>query len=302
MLLIEKLSYKIWLHPKYGKSGSFSTMPGPGKGKARQENIIHDFDTLIKRSEAMKLHYFARLLVVSLAVCVVAGMGSYAQEAKKSADASKDPRKEYSEADRPEENYLARFQAIDVSQRLMRENLEQIYVLKVTAANFKDQGWEKDHEQIYAQYKRGVGNFYKRDVIYARVELEKNKKTISELFKKISEFYRGQTEEMLNNCADVILNLSLDEKSQADPNKNKTVFRNMARLRIGYGQLDDAQSFYDDGLYQHSIYHYRIAKTYCIRILEELDPANSKGKFEVHKADNLNRVYAPAGAKAAGEK
>ncbi len=32
--------------------------------------------------------------------------------------------------------------------------------------------------------------------------------------------------------------------------------------------------------------------------MEELDPANSKGKFVVHKADNLNRVLNPERAKA----
>ena len=37
--------------------------------------------------------------------------------------------------------------------------------------------------------------------------------------------------------------------------------------------------------------HLRIAKSYAISILEELDPQGSAGdKFKVHKADNLNRI------------
>jgi hypothetical protein len=220
------------------------------------------------------------------------------QEAKKAAEPGKDPRKDYTEAERPEENYLARFTAIDVSQRLMKENLEQIYMLKVISSNYKDQGWDKDYQQIYDEYKRAVGFFYKRDVIYSRVELEKNKKTISELFKKIADFYKKNVEQLLSNCADTILNLSLDERSASDPNKSKVVFQNMMRLRIAYGQLDDAQGNYDDFLFQNSIYHYRIAKSYGIKILESIDPVNSKGKFDIDKADNLNRVARPETAKA----
>ena len=244
----------------------------------------------------MKLSDGVKLFVFVIALCVIA-TGAPAQE-KKADDAKKDPRAEYSEAERPEENYLARFQAIDVSERLIKENLEKIYVLKVIASNFKDQGWEGDYKKIYDQYKKGVGYFYKRDVIYSRVELENNKKAIGDLFKKISEYYKDYTQTLLFQCADTILDLSLDERSQSDPNKGKVVFQNMMRLRIAYGQLDDAQNSYTDGLYRTSILHYRVAKAYGIRIMEELDPANSKGKFDVHKADNLNRVLNPERAKA----
>ncbi len=246
----------------------------------------------------MKFKYVVKSLIFASVFFISAAIMVSAQEAKKAAEPTKSPRTEYTEAERPEENYLARFSAIDVCQKLIRENLEQIYMLKVISSNFKDQGWEKDYQQIYDEYKKGVGLFYKRDVIYSRVELEKNKKTISELFKKIADFYKKQTEDMLSNCADTILNLSLDERSASDPNKSKVVFQNMSRLRIAYGQLDDAQNSYDDGLFQYSVYHYRVAKTYGIRILEVIDPVNSKGKFDVQKADNLNRVINPERAKA----
>ncbi|HSV97298.1 MAG TPA: hypothetical protein VLM75_10230 [Spirochaetota bacterium] len=244
----------------------------------------------------MKLRDGVKWFVFVLGVCVLS-TGVSAQEMK-SDEAKKDPRTEYSEAERPEENYLARFQAIEVSERLIKENLEKIYVLKVIASNFKEQGWEGDYQKIYDQYKRGVGLFYKRDVIYSRVELENNKKAINDLFKKISAHYREYTQTLLFQCADAILDLSLDERSQLDPNRSKVVFQNMMRLRIAYGQLDDAQNAYSDGIYRTSILHYRVAKAYGIRIMEELDPVNSKGKFELHKADNLNRVLNPERAKA----
>jgi len=242
-----------------------------------------------------------RFLISAMVLSFVIATGVLAQEAKKGEEA-KDPRKDYTEAERPEENYLARFQAIAVCERLIKENLEQIYTLKVIVSNFKEQGWEKDYQQIYDDYKRGVGYFYKRDVIYGRVELEKNKKAIYDLYKKIAEYYKTETTKMLFTCADTILNLSLDVRTQSDPNKGRTVFQNMMRLRIAYGQIDDAQSNFDDGLFHNSIFHYRVAKAYGIKILEEIDPANAKGKYEVHKADNLNRVLNPETAKSETKK
>lgn len=245
----------------------------------------------------MKSNYFVKLCIFSLIISVAVSAGVFAQETK-AVEPGKDPRTEYSEAERPEETYLSRFQAIDVSERLMKENLDKIYMLKVIASNFKDQGWDKDYQQIYDSYKKGVGYYYKRDVIYARVELEKNKKAINELYNKIADYYKKETEKMLSDCADTILNLSLDERTQSDPNKGRVIFQNMMRLRIAYGQLDDAQGSYVDGLYHNSIFHYRVSKSYAIKILEDLDPVNSKGKFEVHKADNLNRALNPERAKA----
>jgi hypothetical protein len=252
----------------------------------------------------MKSHLIFKTIIFSLALSVAFTTGVFAQAAKKTDEpaATKDPRKEFNEADRPEENYLARFTAISVSERLIKDNLEQIYMLKVISTNFKDQGWDKDYQVIYDGYKKGVGLFYKRDVIYARVELERNRKAISELYKKIADFYKKQTEQMASDCADTILSLSLDERSQSDINKNKTVFQNMMRLRIAYGQLDDAQNNYTDGLYTNSIFHYRVAKAYGIKIMEDLDPEKSKGKYDIHKADNMNRVLNPETAKAETKK
>lgn len=203
------------------------------------------------------------------------------------------PRDAYTEAERPEENYLARFDAIKVSERLIKENLENIYMLKVIVSNYKDQGWEKDYDKIYQDYKKAVSFFYRRIVIYSRVELEKNRKDIQDLCKKMVVFYRVETQKMLKECADKILDFSLDERNRFDPNRTKVLNQNMMRLWIAYGQTDDAERSFVDKIYKSSIFHYRIAKSYAITILEELDPEKSKGRFDVQKADNRNRVLSP---------
>lgn len=206
-----------------------------------------------------------------------------------------DPGQQYSEADRPEDNYLAKFHAQDVVDKLMKTNLEQIFILNVIRENFKDKysDWDGDYKKCYDGYKVGVDYYYRRNIIYSRVKLEENKKMIFQFYKKISDTYRERTLELLNLCADNILELTLNANSSSDPNKNKVLFHNKMRLRVAYGQFDDAERQRIDGMYPISIYHYRVAKTYAIRILEEINPKQFRGKFDVEKADNRNRKWDP---------
>ncbi len=225
------------------------------------------------------------------------------EQPKTEAGKRKHPRDEYPPDQQPEENYLARFKAIEVSEDLQKENLENIYILKVIVSNFKDQGWEKEYNDIYDGYKKALAKYYRRQVIYSRVELEKNKKQINDLFKKIVEVYKVQTEDMLDKCADKILNFELDERNKFDPNRNRTLFHNMMRLWIAYGQIDDADSSALDNVHKSAIYHLRIAKGYAINILEDLTPEKEREKekmdqYKIHKADNLNRILNPETAKS----
>lgn len=249
----------------------------------------------IKRIKRFNLLVFIMLLIIPSIIFAQAQQAQQTQQQEKKTETvtKSHPRDAFEPAVRPEENYLARFKAIEVSERLIKENLENIYMLKVIVSNFKEQGWDKDYQAIYDSYKKGVSLYYRRHVVYSRVELEKNKKTISDLFKKIVDLYNKQTDDMLTQCADKILNFSLDEKSKIDPNRNKVLFQNMMRLWIAYGQVDDASRSVIDGINKNAVYHLRIAKSYAIKILEELDPVGSKGKYNLHKADNLNRIQSP---------
>ena len=227
---------------------------------------------------------------------------SFSQEAAKTdstaggVDQSKtDPASQYSEADRPEDNYLAKFHANDVVEKLMKTNLDQIFTLNVIKENYKDThgDWQEDYKKCYDGYKVGVDLFYRRNIVYARVKLEENKKMINQFYQKISDAYKKDTLEMLNLCANNILELTLDSKSSSDPKKNKILFHNKMRLRVAYGQLDDAERQRSDDIYATSIFHYRVAKTYAIRILEEINPKEFRGKYDRDKADNRNRIWDP---------
>jgi hypothetical protein len=153
---------------------------------------------------------------------------------------------------------------------------------------------------VYKQYKDAVDLYYRRNIIYARVRLEENKASINKLYIKIAKTYRDDCLGLLGKCADVILELTLggDQKSGAgdttvrrsSPEVNKAIFINRMRIRIAYGEIYDGDVAEMNGIPYTSIFHYRIAKSYAIRILEELDPTNNKGKYDVYKADNMNRI------------
>jgi len=205
--------------------------------------------------------------------------------------------KGHDEATRPDDNYLARYHAIDIVNKLMKQNLDEIFLLKVIVSNYTDKGWNADYDKIYNGYKDAMEQYYKRNIIYARDKLEKNRADIRELFKKIIEEYKKQAETLLGECSSKVLQLYLDVSSRIDPNRFDALYTNQQRLRVAYSQLDDAESAKFEKYFIGAIYHLRVSKAYGISILEDLaarpeDRDGIKNKYKVDKADVLNRIYA----------
>jgi hypothetical protein len=215
----------------------------------------------------------------------------------------------FNQGEKPDNSYLAKFHAQDVVAKLIKQNLEQIYLLNIIVKNF-DKGWGDEYGKIYEEYKRAIELYYKRDLVFARVWFERNQKSISDLMKKMSEQYNKDTQAILNDCHAQIVALHLNQKVRSDPNKHKELIQNQMRLQIAYGQMDDAANEFTAKNYEQSIYHYRIAKAYGIRILEAVAYADEsepgakdkedklilkvkdvKEKYKKDKADNRNRIY-----------
>ena len=97
------------------------------------------------------------------------------RDSKKNSDGTYTSNK-YDEADRPDDSYLAKFHARDIVVKLIKKNLEQIYLLKIIVSNFQDKGWKGDYDKIYEGYKNSLQDYYQRNFIYSRVKLEKNRK------------------------------------------------------------------------------------------------------------------------------
>jgi hypothetical protein len=210
--------------------------------------------------------------------------------------------KDHDESTRPDDSYLAKFHAIDVVHKLMKQNLDEIYLAKVIVSNFSDKGWNAEYDKLYNGYKEGMELYYKRNVIYARDRLERNKLDIRELFKKFIEEYRKQAEVLLGECASKVLALHLDVSSRIDPDRFEALYENQLRLRVGYSQLDDAEAAVYEKYYMGAIFHLRTAKAYGISILEHLadkpeEREAIKNKYRIIKADNLNRIFAEKGVR-----
>jgi hypothetical protein len=269
----------------------------------------------------MKTKNIFRLFLFVLIAGMIIYCPVFAQEKagdKKADESKKDSGKDTGDLKDPDnyklqtDNYLERFYARDIVEKLMSENLEKIYMLKIVVTNFKDRGWKPDYEKVYEEYKKGVSFFYKREMLKSKMILETNRVTISTLFKKMSDEYRKDTYNMLDICANTILIISINKNTRYDAEKNRQLMNNMSRLRIAYGEIDRALENRIDQNYQFAIFHYRVAKSYAILIMEDLlkedmvkkedtEPEDydkiqklmsQKKDFNLanHKADNQNKI------------
>ena len=124
----------------------------------------------------MSKRYLRRILSIVMVVCFAAVTPLLSQKDKtnpKLNDSSKNADGTYSsktldESRRPEDNYLAKFHAIDIVNKLMKKNLEHIYLLKVIVTNYKDKGWQKEYDEAYSGYKLAMELYYRRNIIYHR--------------------------------------------------------------------------------------------------------------------------------------
>jgi hypothetical protein len=256
------------------------------------------------RSNTMKTRSYIKvmsLMIISVfAVSLVFAQdkgGEKKEEIKKLPDGSyrtNDPN--INEGNRPEDNYLAKFHAQEVVEKLMKKNIDEIYLLKVLKDNNSGKSdWNTKYTEIYNGYKDAMEVYYKRNMIYARDKLEKNQIQIRDLFKLIIADYKKQCEDLLNECASKVMLLHLDASARVDPDRSDQLSTNHLRLKVAYGQLDDAQNSEMEKYFVGAIYHLRVARAYGISILEDTakDDAEKKSiadKYKTAKADNLNRV------------
>jgi len=201
----------------------------------------------------------------------------------------------YNEAERPDDSYLAKFEAQDVVGKLLKKNLDAILLLKVISTNFSEKGWSGDYDKCFDGYKKAMSYYYQRNMVYARKELEANTNDIRTLLKKIADEYEKDSKAILDECIERILTLHFNERVKVDPAKSKELVNNQIRLRIGFGQLDDGAFSNMIMNYETAIYHFRMAKAYGIKILEETaKPEERDGlraKYQIQIADNMNRIF-----------
>ena len=201
----------------------------------------------------------------------------------------------YNEAERPDDSYIAKFQAQSVVERLMKRNFDTILLLRVISENFPEKGWTEDFNNCFEGYKRAMAYYYQRNMIYARKELETNTRDIRALLKKVADDYEKDSKTILEECIQQVLALHFNERVKADPAKSRELLNNQVRLRIGFGQLDNGSFSSMTMNYELAIYHFRMAKAYGIKILEETakpeERDSIRAKYQTQIADNMNRIF-----------
>jgi len=243
------------------------------------------------------------IAVILITLFAVAVAFAQEQQEKREVDVVRNPDGSYSttrfdEAERPDDSYLAKDHAFSIVPYQQRKNLDYLYRLKIIISNYSDQGWDEDYQKCYDGYKKAMQYFYRKNYIYAKLDFDLNLKDLRELMRKVSEFYRDQATTMLDECVDLVLAAHMDEVRKSDPEKNAALFKAQNRLRIAYNLFDEAETMMVDKHYSSSIIQLRMAKAYCIKMMEDFakpeDVDALKEKYKVVKADNLNRIYRPA--------
>ena len=242
------------------------------------------------------MNYLKKTVVTLISLIMLFSISVFSQDTKNNEN--------FDQAERPDDSYQAKFHAIDISDKLLKKNLEQLHLVNVVIANFDQGGWKSEYDTIYEEYKKGVEHYYKRDAIMARFWFEKNKQSIADLLKKMADQYNKDAQVILDECHKQVIAIHMDPRTRSDQNRYRELINNQERLRIAYGQMDDANNEYIDKNYEKSIYHFRVAKAYAIRILESVAASDEsegrsgglklkdvKEKYKKDKADNRNRIY-----------
>lgn len=236
-----------------------------------------------------------------LVIFVFAFSLAYSQEKKgdgitKKADGSYRS-DEYDQSNRPEDDYLAKFHAQDVVDDLIKRNMDELYLIQVIVANNSGKAeWNTKFKEQETQYKKALEQYYKRNVIYASDFMKKNQAGIREILQLIIKDYNAQCDTLLNEAASKVLELHMDPATRVNPDKKEQLDNNHGKLRVAYGQLDDAAKAEREKYLPGAVYHLRVARAYAISILEDLakdktEKDNISKKYQVEKADNLNRVF-----------
>ena len=187
------------------------------------------------------------------------------------------------------------------AMRLIDINKAELARLKVIVANFGTDAQKNRYEELSNNFKEGYKELYKRKYLEAETILLQNRTDIVALLKEMADLYQNQAGDILNRCADQLVEreLGIDPTSAGDPNAqtkvNRLIIDNNIRLLIAYDQLNMGDRYMVDEQYSSAIVHFRIAKMHGIQILiylaeTEEDREKIRDEFAKDLEDGNNRI------------
>ncbi|MBE7411153.1 MAG: hypothetical protein L6Q54_00210 [Leptospiraceae bacterium] len=198
-------------------------------------------------------------------------------------------------------SYLEKYYQTIISENLKSKNLNDIHILDIMVGNFGDQvqGVKADLDAVKKDYQIALRYYYRRAFMLSGKSLKDNERKITEIYKKLSNYYESRTDELLTDCADVIATMEQNESIEPGQEKNskiKELAQNQLRLKIAYYQMGLADNMNREGRFNDAITFYRLGKEYGIAILSDLKSTESDkkavmDKYQVDLADNRNRSF-----------
>lgn len=186
-------------------------------------------------------------------------------------------------------NYLDKFHAHSVVQKLTRKNLSDIEFLEIIAKNF---GYV-DNYQLRKDYWRANLMVTSGKIINARKGLEKNRADITESLKKTASLYRRDALKILDECAGRLSVMKLNFSDNKD-DQNKLA-KNQLRLKIAYEELRNADKAFLNKQYRNSINLLRTSKRQALKALKSISSVEERkqllNKYKIHIVDNRLEVY-----------
>ncbi len=200
--------------------------------------------------------------------------------------------------------YLERHHAIKRVHQIKDRTLADIKRLKVLVANFGGEvgSAQADFEKIREMYHSAEKERYRRRFVESARLHEDTRKMISDLYKKFTETFQNQTADLLAECAQNMVDAEFavsGEPGQSPRSSTARIFHSSQKLNIAYQQTAMAEDMIRTDRYDEAITHLRLAKSFAINVLQNLEDSEQK-QNEIEKKYKVDLLDARGLSSATG--
>ncbi|MEQ9365177.1 MAG: hypothetical protein RIF32_13095, partial [Leptospirales bacterium] len=186
-------------------------------------------------------------------------------------------------------NYLERHHAIKRVNQIKDRTLADIKRLKVLVANFGSdvEAARGDFDKIREMYHSAEKERYRRRFVESARLHETTRKMILDLYKKFTEKFQNQTADLLAECAQNMVDAEFavsGEPGQSPRSTTARIFHSSQKLYIAYQQTAMAEDMIRTDRFDQAITHYRLAKSFAINVLQNLEDS-------AQKQDEIEKKY-----------
>ena len=191
---------------------------------------------------------------------------------------------------------IEKFKAHKEVEKLQKDNYQKINLIEIISKNF---GYAYN-DKFKRDYWTARILVSKKQIIQAKVLLEKNKREIDDALRLISYDYQKTTLSMIDDCIDKLNKYEFNSESNKDNlRKDIETKRKIAvlqnKIKIAVQQFDSANEASIYKGYVSAISFYRSSKSYAINILSDLANPDEKNiiteKYKIHIVDNRNEIF-----------